>query len=114
MMEGSLMKPVRRGHRSSSSASQTIKIVESLPALTVNPWPDGAVEQAKALHQSLSIGDRDWHRLKSNADRRGAELLAAALTQLLQHGERGDVEALTEQALGWIRRELKDPGCPHH
>ena len=108
------MKPVRRGHRSSSSASQTRKVVESVPALTVNPWPDSAVEQAKALHQSLSIGDRDWHRLKSNADRRGAELLAAALTQLLQRGERGDVEALTEQALGWIRRELKDPGCPHH
>ena len=74
---------------------------------------EGAVEQAKALHQSLSIGDRDWHRLKSNPDRRGAELLAAALTQLLQTGDRGDVEALTEQALGWIRRELKDTGRPH-
>ena len=73
----------------------------------------GVVEQAKALHQSLTIGDREWHKLKSNADRRGAELLAAALTQLLQDGEKRDVEAMTEQALGWIRRELKDPGCPH-
>lgn len=72
--------------------------------VTVNLWPDGAVEQAKALHQSLTIGDREWHKLKSNADRRGAELLAAALTQLLQDGEKRDVEAMTEQALGWIRR----------
>ncbi|MGB1195188.1 MAG: DUF6439 family protein [Synechococcus sp.] len=82
-------------------------------SVTVNLWPDGVVEQAKALHQSLTIGDREWHKLKSNADRRGAELLAAALTQLLQDGEKRDVEAMTEQALGWIRRELKDPGCPH-
>ena len=107
------MKSVRLGHRRYASPIQTRKSFSQVSALTVNLWPDGAVDQAKALHQSLSIGERDWHRLKSNADRRGAELLAAAITQLLQNGERGDVEALTEQALGWIRRELKDPGCPH-
>ena len=77
-------------------------------------WPEQAIEQARDLHQNLSIGDRDWHKLKGNADRRGAELLAAALSQLVQNGRREDVEALTQQALGWIRRELKDPGCPHH
>ena len=77
-------------------------------------WPEQAIEQARALHQNLSIGDRDWHKLKSNADRRGAELLAAALSQLMQNGQRDDVEALTTQALGWIRRELKDPCCPRH
>ena len=75
--------------------------------------PEAAPELAKDLHQCLSLGDRDWHRLKTDADRRSAELMAAALSQLIQGGERHDVEELTEQALRWIRRELKDPGCPH-
>ena len=82
--------------------------------MSAKQWPEHAIEQALTLHQSLSISDREWHRLKADADRRGAELLAAALAQLLQNGRNQDVEALTQQALGWIRGELKDPGCPRH
>ena len=82
--------------------------------VSAKKWPEQSLEQALILHQSLRIGDREWHRFKSDADRRGAELLAAALAQLLQNGRNDDVEALTQQALGWIRGELKDPGCPRH
>ena len=82
--------------------------------MSAKKWPEQAIEQVLTLHQNLSISDRDWHRLKSDADRRGAELLAAALAQLIQNGRNNDVEALTLQALGWIRGELKDPGCPKH
>ena len=78
------------------------------------PWPDSAKAKAEELHQLLRIGDRDWHQLKSNRKRRSAELLAAALVQLLRQGDSTDVEQLTQQALGWIKGELKDPGCPHH
>ena len=45
----------------------------------------------------LLIGDRDWHQLKSNQKRRGAELLAAALVQLLRQGDNRDVEDLTSE-----------------
>jgi len=82
--------------------------------VSAKKWPEQTIEQVLTLHQNLSISDRDWHRLKSDPDRRGAELLAAALAQLIQNGRNDDVEALTQQALGWIRGELKDPGCPHH
>ena len=78
------------------------------------PWPDSAKGKAEELHQLLRISDREWHQLKSNRKRRGAELLAAALVQLLRQGDHTDVEQLTQQALGWIKGELKDPGCPHH
>ena len=78
------------------------------------PWPDAANEKAEELHQLPLIGDREWHQLKSNRQRRGAELLSAALVQLLRQGNIADVDELTQQALGWIRGELKDPGCPHH
>jgi hypothetical protein len=38
-------------------------------------------------------------------------LLAAAMVQLLRQGNSSDV---TQQALGWFKGELKDPGCPRH
>ena len=78
------------------------------------PWPDSAKGKAEELHQLLRISDREWLQLKSNRKRRGAELLAAALVQLLRQGDHTDVEQLTQQALGWIKGELKDPGCPRH
>ena len=81
---------------------------------TDSPWPDTATAKAQELHQLLRIGDREWHQLKSNRQRRGAELLAAALVQLLRQRANSDVENLTQQALGWIKGELKDPGCPRH
>ena len=43
-----------------------------------------------------------------------AELLAAAIVQLLRQGNSADVENLTQQALGWFKGESKDPGCPRH
>ena len=76
-------------------------------------WPDQALANSRDLHGLLRIDDRQWHQLKGNRKRRTAELLSAALVQLLGEGGNEDVEALTEQALGWIRGELKDPGCPH-
>lgn len=76
-------------------------------------WPEQALTNSQELHDLLRIDDRQWHRLKSDRDRRAAELLSAALVQLLGDGENSDIEALTQQALGWIRGDLKDPGCPH-
>ncbi len=77
-------------------------------------WPEQALTSSRDLHAMLSIDDGSWHHLKSRWDRRGTELLSAALVKMLSDGDRDDVKALTEQALGWISGELKDPGCPHH
>ena len=76
-------------------------------------WPDQALENSRDLHCLLRIDERQWHQLKGNRRRRTAELLSAALVQLLGEGDSEDVAALTQQALGWIKGELKDPGCPH-
>ena len=83
-------------------------------AQRVTKWPDSAPTMAAELHDLLTISNKDWHQVKSQTDRRAGELLAAALVQLISGGERSDVVALTDQALGWIRGELKDPGCPNH
>jgi hypothetical protein len=86
-------------------------------------WPPQALEQAVALHRSLSIGDRDWHALKAQRPRRGAEQIAAALVQLLGEDSPASTSstaareraiALLEHGLAWLRQEISDPGCPSH
>lgn len=88
-----------------------------------SPWPDQARERAVALQRLLSIGDRDWHALKHQRSRRGAEQLAAALVQLLSGDDprrvsataaRDEAIVLVEHALQWLRAEVSDPGCPSH
>jgi hypothetical protein len=86
-------------------------------------WPEGALDQAVALQRQLAIGDRDWHALKAQRPRRGAEQLAAALVLLLGGDDPGAPQpsearlqavALVEHGLGWLRSEISDPGCPSH
>ena len=78
-----------------------------------NDWPIKAINLSKELHSQLSITDKDWHALKGVSERRAAELLAGALTQLLQGGKPSEVSAMVEQVILWLNQEIKDPGCPH-
>lgn len=86
-------------------------------------WPESAAAQAEALQRLLSIDDRQWHALKGQPCRRGAEQLAGALVQLLggdgpaagrESEARQRAVALTRSALAWLEGELRDPGCPQH
>ncbi len=75
-------------------------------------WDISTLKLAQELHMKLSINDKDWHRLKNNSNRRAAELLASAISQLVNNGEKSDIKSLINQALLWINNEVKDPGCP--
>ncbi len=75
-------------------------------------WPAETKICAKELHSLLTLNHKKWHKLKSDADHRAAELLSGALLQLLQGGKHSDVETLSLQALKWLKGDLKDPGCP--
>ncbi len=99
-------------------------------ALPVDPqsmssphWPEDALALARELQRSLSIDDKDWHRVKTQRPRRAAEQLAAALVQLLAADDpkavapsqaRQEAIELVAHALGWLRAEISDPGCPSH
>lgn len=80
---------------------------------STSSWSEDTTELAGQLHHLLRIGDRDWHRLKSDRKRRAAELLSAALVNLIQDGSMDESQALANQAVGWLNGELRDPGCPH-
>jgi hypothetical protein len=93
------------------------------PVATAGPWPGQARALAEELQRQLAIGERDWHALKRQRPRRGAEQLAAALVVLLSGDDPGrsatspareQAIALAEHALLWLRAEISDPGCPSH
>jgi hypothetical protein len=94
-----------------------------MPAPGSSHWPPEALDLAQQLQHALSINDREWHQLKRQRPRRAAEQLASALVLLL-HGDepqvatptqaRQEAIGLVEHALGWLRSDLSDPGCPSH
>ncbi|MFN6337731.1 MAG: DUF6439 family protein [Cyanobacteriota bacterium] len=86
-------------------------------------WPPDALALAQQLQRCLSIHERDWHRLKGQRSRRAAEQLAGALVRLLAGDDpklgaatpaRREAIELVDHALGWLRSEISDPGCPAH
>jgi Family of unknown function (DUF6439) len=68
---------------------------------------------AQALLAQLSIGERDWHRLKGNRPARAQEQAAAALVFLLKQQPQEALVRL-EQSVGWLDRSLTAPPCPTH
>jgi hypothetical protein len=93
------------------------------PACTPRTWPEGSLELAEQLQRRLCIDERDWHALKGQRPRRGAEQIAAALVHLLAADDpsrrsatpaRERAIALLEHGLAWMRAEISDPGCPNH
>jgi hypothetical protein len=127
-----LMQPANRLKRGARLLLHAVRMdrhpivrpVLSSSMASPNHWPEGSREAAESLHRQLVIGDRDWHALKGQPQRRGAEQLAAALVQLLDEGngpavrgstpQRQQAIALVEHALAWLQGSLKDPGCPSH
>jgi hypothetical protein len=111
------------GAASSGAASPASSAGLSASSAGERGWPPEALALAQALQRSLTIDDRQWHRLKTQRPRRAAEQLAAALVQLLSADDpkcgvatpaRREATALTEHALAWLRAEISDPGCPSH
>jgi hypothetical protein len=71
------------------------------------------LELAQNLLQRLTIGDKDWHRLKSNRQARATEQAVAALVFLLKD-EPEEALARFRQTCGWLDRSISAPPCPTH
>ncbi len=77
-------------------------------------WSDKAKLLAKDLHNEISLDNYNWHQFRGNKQRRSAELIISALSQLINNGDEVEIETLLRQALLWIKEEVKDPGCKGH
>tara|TARA_B100000700_G_C14249039_1_gene491708 strand:+ start:239 stop:493 length:255 start_codon:yes stop_codon:yes gene_type:complete len=77
-------------------------------------WTKEARSLAKELHNELSINNLAWHKYRGNKQRRSAELLISAISQLMNDGDEIEIENLLKQAILWIREDIKDEGCENH
>ena len=77
-------------------------------------WSEKAKFLAKELHNEISLDNYNWHKFRGNKQRRSAELIISAITQLINDGEEAEIEDLLNQAILWIREEIKDTGCKNH
>ena len=77
-------------------------------------WSEKAKSLAKDLHNEISLDNYNWHEFRGNKKRRSAELIISALSHLINDGDEVEIENFLEQALLWIKEEVKDKGCKSH
>ena len=77
-------------------------------------WPEKVKILAKELHNEISLDNYNWHKFRRNKQRRSAELITSALSQLINNGDEVEIESFLKQAILWIKEEVKDSGCKGH
>jgi len=77
-------------------------------------WPKNVKSLVKELHKEISLDNFNWHKYRGNKQRRSAELIISAMSQLINDGEDEEIEDLLNQAILWIKEEIKDQGCKSH
>ncbi len=77
-------------------------------------WSEKAKSLAKDLHNEISLDNYNWHEFRGNKQRRSAELIISAISQLINDGDDEEIEDLLNQAILWIKEEIKDTGCKSH
>ena len=77
-------------------------------------WPEKVQLLVKELHDEISLNNYNWHKFRGNKQRRSAELIISAISQLINDGDEEEIEELLNQAILWIKEEIKDQGCKSH
>ena len=77
-------------------------------------WSEKVKLLTKKLHNEISIDNYNWHKYRANKQRRSAELIVSAISQIVNDGDESEIEDLLNQAILWIKEETKDPGCQNH
>ena len=77
-------------------------------------WSEKAKLLAKELHNEISLDNNNWHQFRGNKQRRSAELIISAISQLINDGDEIEIENLLKQAIAWIKEDIQDTGCKGH
>ena len=77
-------------------------------------WSKEVKLLTKELHNEISLNNYNWHQFRGNKQRRSAELIISAISQLINDGDEAEIEDLLNQAILWIKEEIKDTGCKSH
>ena len=78
----------------------------------MNKWDDDIILLAQELNNKLKIDHVNWHKLKGKKLNRSAELISAALCQLLIAGNEKDAINYMEESIKWLKEINIDKPCP--
>ena len=78
----------------------------------MNNFDESIIQLAQKLNDKLKINHVDWHKLKSKKENRSAELISAALCQLLISGNENDAINYLEESVKWLKGINVDKPCP--
>ena len=78
----------------------------------MNNWDEDIIQLAQKLNNKLKIDHVDWHKLKGKKINRSAELISAALCQLLISDNKKDAISYLEESLKWLKGINVDKPCP--
>ena len=70
------------------------------------------IQLVQKLNNKLKIDHVDWHKLKGKKLNRSAELISAALCQLLISGNEKDAINYLEESIKWLKGINVDKPCP--
>ena len=73
---------------------------------------ENTIQLAQKLNNKLKIDHLEWHKLKGKKISRSAELISAALCQLLISGNEKDVINYLEESIKWLKGINVDKPCP--
>ena len=77
-------------------------------------WSEKVKSLTKDLHNEISLDNYNWHKFRGNKQRRSAELIISAISQLINNGDENEIEELLKQAILWLKEDIKDTGCKSH
>ena len=75
-------------------------------------YDEDIVELLQTLNNKLKIDHIDWHKLKGKKINRSAELISAALCQLLISKNEKDAINYLEESIKWLKGINVDKPCP--
>ena len=75
-------------------------------------FDDDIILLAQKLNDKLKINHINWHKLKGKKMNRSAELISAALCQLLISENEKDAINYLEESIKWLKGINVDKPCP--
>ena len=78
----------------------------------MNNWDQDIIQLVQKLNDKLKIDHKNWHKLKGKKINRSAELISAALCQLLISENEKDAINYLEESIKWLKGINVDIPCP--
>ena len=75
-------------------------------------WDKDTIKLVQSLNDKLKIDNSKWHKDKGNKYKRSAELISAALCQLLISQNEKDTINYLEESINWLKGINVDKPCP--